>query len=411
MKISRRKFVSYGAGLLFGSSQLLALACQAATFTQRKVGKSKILVILQMAGGNDGLNTVVPYGFGQYYQLRPNISIKQEKVLPLTNTIGLHPNMTGLKDLYQQGKLAVLLGVGYPSPNHSHFRSMDIWQTAAPERIADTGWIGRYLDLSAGADSGNSARIFPAINVDSVLPKSFLAERVVVPSISNLNQFRFSTDAHYQLDRQNQVDAFGKIYADFNLDRPNNQLLKEVGLEAMQASDYLMNVVKNYKSTISYPDTGLARSLKFIAQMITAGVDCSVYNVTLGGFDTHAGQNRTQEVLLKQVSESLTAFQSDLEQHQVDEDVMVMAFTEFGRRVAENNGRGTDHGTAEPVFLMGSRIKGGLYGTYPSLAKLDNGDLFHEIDFRSIYATILDRWLRADSRQVLGGTFENIAFV
>jgi uncharacterized protein (DUF1501 family) len=411
MKVSRRKFISYSAGLILSSSHLFSLAARAATFAERKIGSSKILVVLQMSGGNDGLNTVIPYGFSQYYQLRPNIAIKPDNVLPLTGTIGLHPNMTALKDLYQSGKLAIILGVGYPNPNRSHFRSMDIWQTAEPERIADTGWIGRYLDLSASKDSSVSNRLFPAINVDSVLPKSLFAQNVVVPSIANINQFRFTADAHYQIDRQSQIDAFNKIYADFELDHPNCQLLKEVGIDAMQASDYLASVVKNYKSDVSYPDSGLARSLKFIAQMITAGVDCRVYNVTLGGFDTHAGQNRTQDMLLKQVSDALAAFQRDLEHHQADNDVIVLAFSEFGRRVGENYGRGTDHGTAEPVFLLGSGVRGGLYGTYPSLASLDNGDLIFGIDFRNIYATLADRWLKADSQEILGNRFEHIAFI
>lgn len=411
MEISRRKFITNGVGVLLSSSQLFSLAARAASFEPRKIGASKILVVIQMAGGNDGLNTVIPYGFGQYYQLRPNLAIKPNEVLPLTGTVGLHPGMTGLNDLYKDGKLAIALGVGYPNPNRSHFRSIEIWQTGEPEKISNTGWIGRYLDESSQAGGSPSKRLFPAINVDPMLPKSLSADRVIVPSVSDVNQFKFNTDVHYQLDRQKQIEAFNRIYSSFEIDRPSARLLQEVGLDAMQASDYLLKVVKNYKSDVTYPDNGFGRSMKFIAQMITAGVDARVYNLSLGGFDTHANQLRTQAGLLKQFSDSLCAFQKDLEHHGVDQDVMLIAFTEFGRRVAENNGRGTDHGTAEPVFIMGSKVKGGLYGDYPSLTNLDSGDLKFAIDFRHIYSTCIDRWLGADSRQILGARFDNLEFV
>jgi uncharacterized protein (DUF1501 family) len=408
--ITRRQFITSGVGVVFSSSQLFALAARAANFEPRRIGSSKILVVVQLAGGNDGLNTVVPYGIGEYYQLRPNIAIQASEVLPLTNTIGLHPNMSALSDVYKQGKLAVALGVGYPNPNRSHFRSIEIWQTAEPEKMASTGWLGRYLDAttSDGASKGN---IFPAINVDSTLPKTLSGDRVIVPSVSDVNQFRFSTDAHYRVDKQQQIDAFNNIYSSFDLNRPSAQLLREVGLDAMQASDYLLNVVKNYKSTVKYPDNGFARGMKFIAQMIIAGVDARIYNVSLGGFDTHANQLRVQANLLKQFSDSLAAFQKDMETHGVDKDVMLFSFSEFGRRVAENGGRGTDHGTAEPIFIMGSAVKGGIYGDYPSLSNLDQGDLKYGIDFRSLYATFLDRWLAVDSRQVLGSRFEDLRFV
>ncbi len=412
MKLSRRQFITSGVGVVLSSSQILALAARAANFEPRRIGSSKILVVVQLAGGNDGLNTVVPYGMGEYYQLRPNIAIPAGQVLPLSNTIGLHPNMSALSDVYRHGKLAVALGVGYPNPNRSHFRSIEIWQTAEPAKMASTGWLGRYLDATANSSGATlSNKLFPAINVDPTLPKTLAGDRVIVPSVSDVNQFRFSTDAHYRLDKQQQIDAFNNIYSSFDLNRPSAQLLREIGLDAMQASDYLVKVVSKYKSTVKYPDNGFGRGMKFIAQMITAGVDASIYNISLGGFDTHANQLRVQPNLLKQFSDSLAAFQKDMEEHGVDKDVMLFSFSEFGRRVAENGGRGTDHGTAEPVFIMGSAVKGGIYGDYPSLSNLDQGDLKYNIDFRTIYATFLDRWLAVDSRQVLGAKFENLRFV
>jgi uncharacterized protein (DUF1501 family) len=411
MHITRRKFLKGGVSLAISAAPLFSMAVRAAELQPRQAGDSKILVVVQLAGGNDGLNTVVPYGFGQYYQQRPNLAIKQKDVLALNNMIGLHPSMTGMHDLFKAGHLALALGVGYPNPNRSHFRSIEIWQTGEPEKISNTGWIGRYLDNTWQKSDTLSRRLFPAINVDPMLPKSLASDRVLVPSVADVNQFKFNTDAHYQLDRQNQIETFNRIYSAFDLDRPSAQLLKDVGLDAMQASDYLLSVVKNYKSTVTYPDNGFGRSLKFIAQMITAGVDARVYNLSLGGFDTHSNQLGAQAGLLKQFSDSVAAFQKDLAQHGAEKDVILLAFTEFGRRVAENNGRGTDHGTAEPVFIVGAPVKGGIYGEYPSLSNLDQGDLKYGLDFRSIYATLIEGWLGGDSNKILNGKFERMRFV
>jgi uncharacterized protein (DUF1501 family) len=413
MSISRRKFLTSGLGVLsisLGGAQFLGLAAQALNFDSRKIGQSKILVTIQLAGGNDGINTVIPYGVGQYYQVRPQINIPEKEVLPLTNQIGLHPSMTGLRDLYKAGKVGIILGAGYPNPNRSHFRSIEIWQTANPDQIIETGWLGRYLDLSKG-QFAEADYPLPAVNVDSSLPKTLSATQVVVPSVANVYDFKFSTDQHYQQDRKYQLSVFNDALSKFDDSQPSIELLKKVGLDSVEAADYLLKVVQNYKSNVVYPDNGFGKGMKFIAQMITAGVKSQVYNISLGSFDTHAGQKGSQANLLKQLSDGITAFQKDLEEHKVDKDVLLMTFSEFGRRVAENGGRGTDHGTAEPMLIVGSRVKGGLYGDYPSLTNLDNGDLKFEVDFRTVYSTVLDRWLGADSRQILGANYENIPFV
>ena len=413
MSLTRRDFLKAGLGavsLSLGAPHFLALAAQAANFEPRVAGKSKILVVIQLAGGNDGINTVVPYGFGEYYRARPTIGVAQKDVLALNNMIGLHPSMTGINDLYKQGKVGVILGAGYPKPNRSHFRSIEIWQTGDPDRIIETGWLGRYLDLSASHTCGSDYPL-PAVNVDSSLPKTLSAERVVVPSVANVYDFKFVTDQHYQQDRKFQLEVFNNIYAKFDMDRPNVDMLRRVGMDSIEAADYLVKVVQNYKGTVNYGDSGFGKGMKFIAQMITAGVKSQIYNISLGGFDTHAGQARAQANLLKQLSEGITAFQKDLEDHHLDEDVMVMTFSEFGRRVAENGGHGTDHGTAAPMLLIGSKLRGGIYGEYPSLSNLDSGDLKYTVDFRTVYSTILDRWLAADSRQILGANYENIRFV
>ena len=413
MDISRRNFLKAGLGAVtvsLGASQFLALAAQAANFDPRKIGKSKILVTIQLAGGNDGINTVIPYGVGQYYQVRPQINIPEKEVLHINGQIGLHPSMTGLNDLYKEGKVGIVLGAGYPNPNRSHFRSIEIWQTADPTKIIETGWLGRYLDLAKGQIAEVDYPL-PAVNVDASLPKTLSATEVVVPSVANVYDFKFSTDQHYQQDRKYQLAIFNDVYSKFDTNKPSIDLLRKVGLDSVEAADYLLKVVQNYKSDVQYPDNGFGKGMKFIAQMITAGVKSQIYNISLGGFDTHAGQKGAQANLLKQLSDGITAFQRDLEAHHVDNDVMVMTFSEFGRRVAENGGRGTDHGTAEPMFIVGSAVKGGIYGEYPSLTNLDNGDLKFNVDFRTVYSTILDRWMRADSRQILGSNYENLRFV
>lgn len=411
-EVSRRNFLKQGLGLVTVSLSLpsvMALAAQAANFDRRQTGKSKILVLVQMNGGNDGLNTVIPYGDGAYYCARPAIGIAADKVLRLDGRSGLHTDMTGFADMFKAGKLAIVQGVGYPTPNRSHFRSIEIWQTGNPDRIENTGWLGRYLDCCA--QSGPGENLFPAVNVDPILPKSLLADRVTVPSVNNPLEFKFRTDPTYAQDRQAQVQAFNDIYNDFDLKRPNADLLRKAGVDANAASDYLQSLVKNYKGTAKYPNGSFGNGLKFISQMITGGLNSPVYSVSLDGFDTHTNQLRQQAGLLKQLSEGVTAFYEDLKAHNVDQDVLIMAFSEFGRRVAENGGKGTDHGTAAPAFLIGSGVKGGIYGDQPSLTALDNGDLKYGVDFRSVYATILDKWLGADSKEVLRGSFEYVPFV
>lgn len=410
MTISRRDLIKNGLGaiaLSFGASEFLTLAAQASNLAPRKTGSSKILVIVQLSGGNDGLNTVVPYSLGTYYQLRPSIGIKPEAALRLNSDIGFHPAMTALHELYKLGKVAVVQGVGYPNPNRSHFRSIEIWQTGDAEKIAETGWLGRYLDLTrAGKED-----LFPAVNVDPMLPKTLFGSKVNVPSVSNIEDFRFLTDPQYKPDREVQIKAFNDIYDSFQLKRPHMDLLRKAGIDANLASDKLHQLVKKYSSEVSYPQGQFGNSLKFISQMINGGLDCSIYGASLDGFDTHTNQLRSQEALLKQLSEGLSAFHKDLKKNSLDDDVVVLIFSEFGRRVAENGGRGTDHGTAAPVLILGSSVRGGVYGSHPSLTDLDSGDLKYKIDFRNVYATILNRWMDCDSKSVLGQNFNELGFI
>jgi len=408
MSTSRRDFLLSGLGLmgavLYGPD-LLGLLAQQAQAAPRVVGSSKILIIIQMSGGNDGLNTVIPFTDPAYLKIRPTIGIKPDVVLKLDDKVALNPNMTPFQDMYKAGKLAIIQGVGYPSPNRSHFRSIEIWQTAEPKKVKDTGWIGRYLDL---ANSGKSKveNIFPAINVDPILPKTLSAQKVVVPSISDVKNFTFKADPRYEEDRSAQLSTFNNIYQKYPSNRPYVEELRRVGLDTTEASDSIAKMVANYKDGAKYPNNGFGKGLQFIAQLIIGGVNCSIYNISIGGFDTHTNEQNAHQNLFKTLTQGIEALQKDLEAHGMDKDVALMTFSEFGRRVAENGGRGTDHGAAAPMFVIGSGVKGGIFGDQPSLTDLDDGDLRYKTDFRSVYATILDRWLNADSKAVLGDKYD-----
>lgn len=408
MAVTRRKFIRGGLGMMgmlgltMTAESLLALSAQAQKPGQRQ------LVVIQLSGGNDGLNTVIPFARGAYYDARPQIAIPEREVLKLSDECGLHPSMKGMQELFLKGNLAVIEGAGYAGPNRSHFRSIEIWQTAEPEKIGETGWLGRYLDQSP-RPKDNPA--LPAVNVDAMLPKTLYARKVVVPSVNNVYEFRLRTDPHFRKDREAQLEAFSDIYRDFQSKRPHAEFLRKAGLEANQASQHLLSIVKSYKGNAKYPAGKLGDGLKFISQMIAGGITAPVFTVSLDGFDTHANQLRTQAGLLKQLSDALLAFQGDLEAHGMADQVLTLVFSEFGRRVQENSGKGTDHGTAQPLFLVGTKVKGGLYGEHPSLTQLDNGDLKYTLDFRTVYATILEHWLEADSTQILGKRFETLPVV
>ena len=408
MTTSRRDFLLSGLGVmgaaLYGP-ELLGLLARQAIAAPRTVGGSKVLIIIQMSGGNDGLNTVIPFADPAYLKIRPTIGIKPDVVLKLDDKVALNNNMTPFQDLFKAGKLAVVQGVGYPSPNRSHFRSAEIWQTAEPKKIKDTGWIGRYLDL-ASSGKPTVANIFPAINVDPILPKTLSAQKVVVPSISDVKNFTFKADPRYEADRTAQLSTFNAIYQKYSLNRPYIEELRRVGLDTTEASDSILKMVANYKDGAKYPNNGFGKGLQFIAQLIVGGVNCSIYNISLGGFDTHTNEQRAHEGLFRTLTEGVKALMTDLESHGLDKDVCLMTFSEFGRRVSENGGRGTDHGAAAPMFLIGAGVKGGIVGDQPSLTDLDDGDLKYKIDFRNVYATVLDRWLGADSKSVLGDKYD-----
>lgn len=362
----------------------------------------RCLVLINLNGGNDGLNCVVPHGNPAYYQMRPSLAIPANNVLAIDANVGFNPQMQSFKALYDKGMVAVVQGVGYPNADHSHFRSSEIWQTAAPERYEHTGWLGRYLD-EADLPENN---LFKGVAVSQVLPEVMVANRTDIPTISNLAQYGLIAD----LD-----PASRRAYAQNSRDRrlpfdsPYLGHVMQIEDHAQRSSEELPRLIAGYKTQAAYPATAIGRSLALAAQIIGSNLGTRVLYVSHGSFDTHVSQMATQNNLLAQFSNAIAAFYADLAAHGNDRRVLTMTFSEFGRRIAENGARGTDHGEASPLFLIGGGVKGGVYGASPDLSSTNMGNLRYTTDFRSVYATVLERWLGRPSNAVLGGSFEKIA--
>ena len=361
----------------------------------------RVLVLVNLQGGNDGLNCIVPHGNAQYYQMRQGLAIPASDVLAIDATVGFNPAMRSMKAMYDRGNVAVVQGVGYPDPDHSHFRSTEIWQTGFPERYEHSGWLGRYLDEAALPKDN----LFNGVALAQVLPEALVSNTVDVPAVAQLNGYGLVSDrnvsaraTYSQLVRDNR----------FPFQSPYLSHVAEIEDHAQRGSQELPKYLAAYKSTSTYPATPLGRSLALAAQIIGSKLGTRILYVQHGSFDTHVSQKETQDRLLAELSDALAAFYSDLEAHGDDKNVLTMTFSEFGRRIAENGSRGTDHGEASPLFLLGGGVKGGLYGTVPDLANTNMGNVRFGVDFRSVYATVLERWLGRPSEKILGGTFSQL---
>jgi uncharacterized protein (DUF1501 family) len=365
-------------------------------------GSDRVLVVINFQGGNDGLNTVVPHGMQQYYRYRQQLGVTPNDVLRIDDTVGLNPVLRPLKAMYDAKNVAIVQGVGYPGPDHSHFRSTEIWQTAAPDKYLTTGWLGRYLDDAALP----KANLFNAVAISQVLPAALMSRSTDVPAISQLRGYGLSSDRNGA-----SKEAFHQFVQDTRVPftSPFLSTVAEIEDHAQRGAEELPKLVAGYKSDATYPTTALGRSLSLAAQIVGTKLGTKVLYIQHGSFDTHTNQRATQDRLLGDFANSIDAFYKDLAAHGNDKRVLTLTFSEFGRRVGENASRGTDHGTAAPLFLIGGGVRGGLYGAHPSLDDLDKGDLKFTTDFRSVYATVLERWLGRPSTAIVGGAFNQLA--
>lgn len=384
-----------GLAMIANAKHVLAQALAAPPASG--AARDRVLVVVNLAGGNDGLNCVVPYGDPSYYRLRPSIAVSQHDVLAIDAHTGFNPQMRGLKALYDRGRVAVIQGVGYPNPDHSHFRSTEIWQTAAPDRYARSGWLGRYLD------GGGSTReeLFNAVAIAPTLPELFAAANGV-PAIPQAKGYGLFSDRRAALRR-----SFAEVVGDRSaVASPYLTEIAAVESDAQRGAEELPSLLAGYTPSGSYPATPLGRSLALAAQLVASRGGTRIIYVAHGSYDTHISQQGTQSRLLGELSDGLKAFYDDLSAHGNDGRVLTMTFSEFGRRVAENGSAGTDHGEAAPLFLVGGGVRGGLYGTSPDLTGEPLGNVPYTVDFRRVYATILQSWLHRPAAPLLGGDFE-----
>ena len=432
---TRRTFLHQGLTLasatltvpafLSTSSLVLAQAARAAGggTSQGGVAQERVLVVVQLAGGNDGLNMVVPYGDAAYYRARPGIAIPAGAALKLPTAgkgdgFGLHPRMAGIKSLYDEGLVGVLLGVGYPNPNRSHFKSMDIWHTADTTGTGD-GWIGRYFDnqcagrpVGSGGSGGCGGHACISIGREAPLATQGRRSKSIAFESPDLFQWTGAREdeaaarAYEVLTRGGAGGAVqgATMPGGGSAGETSHEFLTRTALDAQIASDRIRSAVSRGTGR-AYPQSPLGRQLAMVGAMIGAGLETRVYYVSLGGFDTHAGQggaNGTHANLMNQFADAIKAFYDDLKAQGNDGRVMTMSFSEFGRRVGQNGSGGTDHGTAAPMMVFGPMVRAGIWGQQPSLTDLDEGDLKHTLDFRSVYAGVLGGWLKAEPKKVLG---------
>jgi uncharacterized protein (DUF1501 family) len=370
--------------------------------------KDPVLVVLQLSGGNDYLNTVIPYNNPLYRDNRPAVGIPDDQVLHIDNNYGFHPAMAPLKKIWDEGKLAVMHGVGYANSPRSHFRSMDIWHTCEPDKVGTEGWLGRV----AREFDPNKENVITTVSFGPSLFRALSVQGVPVACVAGpLERYGFLPTIQEQAQRLKVLDRFARMYSPV-VGSGVMEYLGTTGLDSLKGADILKVAPQKYASTVQYPDTPIARKLRGIAQVHLADLGSRIFYCDHGSFDTHASQNPGHGNLWNAVSEGLDAFMTDLRQHDHADNVIVLLFSEFGRRV-HDNGSGTDHGAAGPVFVLGEKVTGGHYGDYPSLKAEDlvQGDLNPNMDYRGVYSTILEKWLKLDPKPIVGGTFAQPAFL
>lgn len=373
--------------------------------------KDPVLAVVSLSGGNDGLNTVIPYNNPNYRDYRPTLGIPEDQIVPFTSELGFHPAFAPLKKYWDEGKLAVILGIGYPNGSLSHFRSMDIWATCEPEILGVEGWLGRLIK----AIDPNGENVLTGVNFGRGMPRAMAMEGVAVASVGDLNNYGLLTDIEREDQREEALDLFGRMYAPAIGRGAVNDFIRRTGIEAMKGADILTTAPGKYHSEIEYLLGNIGGYLRDMVQVHNAEFGARVlfttapYNI----FDTHANQAVGHSNLLRDVAVNVDSFMSDMRQLNISDNVTMLLYSEFGRR-AMDNGSGTDHGTGGVAFVIGENVKGGLYGEYPSLERNkleDGGNLLHNIDFRSAYTTVLERWMGVDAKPIVGGSFETLDFL
>ncbi len=397
MVIKRKEFLQVGS--LATASFMLPKFLKAFEKPMMVPPGNKVVVVIQLSGGNDGLNTVIPVRNDIYYRERPKLGIEKDKALLLTDEVGLNPALTGFKELFDDGSLAIMNSVGYPNPDRSHFRSMDIWQSAsASSEYVYTGWLGRYLDAQCkGCDKPTQA-----MEMDDVLSMALKGEE--------------SKGLAFKDPKRLFNSAAGKYFKDLGNDHQKGEetidYLYKTMSETLSSAEYIYQQSKAHPSSETYPGTELGKDLKTIASLIFSDINTKVYYVSLGSFDTHVNQDNQQKRLFTELNDAVKAFSADLKKNNRFQDVMVMTFSEFGRRVSQNASGGTDHGTANNMFFVSGGLKEkGVLNAMPDLNDLTDGDLKHKVDFKNVYATVLNKWLGADDKSILGKQFEYLNFI
>lgn len=403
--LSRRDLVKSGGMIAVGlvAPRWLATIAHSDLLQQARGGKAAsdtVLVVCQLSGGNDGLNTVVPWANKRYYDLRPTVALPEDQVLKINNEVGFHPALKDLAELFQQKKVAVIQNVGYPKPNRSHFKSMDIWQSASPEGDLKHGWMGRHFDQQSELYGPLNPVIALGLSTDK--PLALNGQNASIPCFASLAdvQSMFGDADTEQLLRQIQ-GADAKSGTD-------TRIVQQANKSALDAMSLLSKQLGGYTPKQTYGNDPFGNGFRQIAQLIATSPQTRVVYMSAGGFDTHARQMEQHQRLLAGFNGAISAFQKEMESIGKADKVVVLVFSEFGRRSYENASAGTDHGAAAPMFLIGSKVKGGLYGPVPDLNDLQDGDLKFKIDFRQVYATALDQWMGGDSQVVLGRSFEKL---
>ena len=369
-------------------------------------GRDPVLVVIQLTGGNDFMNTVIPYTNPVYYDARGTTAIPEGESLSIDDTLAFHPSAAPLKDLYEAGDVAIIQGIGYPNSSRSHFRAMDIWHTCEPNEVGTQGWLGRATEIL----DPSHENVLTTVNFGRGMPRALASPGVPITSVGDLDTYGLMSGISDVEQRSEALDIFKQMYGPAIGSGPVADYLARTGLDVIKGADQIKVAPQMYQSSVEYAGNPIAKSLRDVARVHLAGLGTRIFYAQHGGYDVHANENPTQPRLLSELSGAISDFMQDIREHDAADEVAILVFTEFGRRM-KDNGSGTDHGSGGGAFIIGEKVEGGLYAEYPSLEPsewLNGEDLKHTIDFRGIYGTMLDQWMGITPDQIVGGDFEQV---